>query len=60
MKKVFRIWKYVESMRRLGHYKGAVASLKRGWPQDCEGKTAEEIEKIGLGASEAWMVEEDE
>ena len=61
MKKVFRIGKYIEQMYRAGFWWMAFdAIVIFGWPKKCEGKTAKEIEELGYGFVDSWLVEEED
>ena len=57
MKKVFRIWKFVE-FNNSEDNQILIESLKNSWPYECEGKTREEIIKLGYLTNSNWMVEE--
>jgi len=52
-KKVFRLWKYLENKESSMELK--IMSVFLGWPQECEGKTKEEV---SYSLSPSWMVEE--
>lgn len=58
MKKVFRIWKFVESARQHGNLDGALESLRLGWPQMFDGKTEEQMNKKGYVCNYSWLVVE--
>ena len=61
MEKVFRKQKFIASTLDNGIDIDLInAALKLGWVQKCEGKTEEEIEKMGYRVMDEWMVEEDE
>ena len=60
MKKVFRIWKLVEYRIKLHNIttQGIIDLLKHKWTFEMEGKTIEEIHKLGYMTSSEWLVEE--
>ena len=57
-RKVFRIWKYAKTMKRIGRMDNAIESLILGWPQKCEGKTEKQMNKMGYLCAPYWLVEE--
>lgn len=59
--KVFRIWKWLQSLGEIDDYcaKVIVGSIESGWPQQCEGKTKEECMELCLTiVPDSWFVEE--
>ena len=61
MKKVFRTWKLVEV--RFNLHKSTkqeiIDLLKEEWLYKLEGKTLQQIEKLGFMTCSDWMVEEE-
>ena len=69
MKKVFRIWKYVEHAFKcskstyfeyLVQYVINNLKNKNSWIYQCDGKSLEECEYLGYKINDEWLVEEDE
>ena len=55
--KVFRLWKYLSNEETLSELK--IATIKIGWPQECEGLTQEEMRNLGYLIDYSWFVEEE-
>jgi hypothetical protein len=65
MKKVFRIWKMLESDLNsddpIESVRASILSLRSSWPFECEGKTQNEIWDADYLFDEDWFAEgEDE
>lgn len=63
-KKVFRMWKFVASTNTMDkeHCQITADAFCLGWPQECEGKTLEQItsetDTCHLVMSASWFVKE--
>jgi hypothetical protein len=65
-KKVFRLWKYLESQVKKAGYKSLTETLifmknvSSDWIYKCDGVTVEDCHKLGYLIKEEWLVEESE
>ena len=61
MKKVFRLWKYVDDMLGVdvSSIEVLIWSLRLGWPQKCDGLTLDEMLAQGYGCNDDWCVLEE-
>jgi hypothetical protein len=64
-KKVFRLWKYLESQVKKVGYKSLAETLifmknvSSNWIYKCDGVTVEDCHKLGYLIEEEWLVEEE-
>ena len=58
-KKVFRVWKYKAEMTKADFGVFLPDTMWCGWPQVCDGKTKDEMLKMGFGCYDSWLVDED-
>lgn len=51
----FSLLTFVRDDSTNGGWENTVRALETGWPQECDGKTLSEIEKLGYSMGEKWL-----
>jgi hypothetical protein len=57
MKKVFSVVKFVEALGKTDRDERFIVSILSQWALNCRGLTKEQMNDIGLGTEDAWMIE---